>query len=96
MESAGDAADVIPTLLLSSWMPFGKAADEGCPTVTVAVEFEGSLIRLQSQHIATPAALRMGAPIKLRQPPFLTFFELSHELSGRNNFRVAKIWVANI
>ena len=53
----------IPARLLSSWMPLGKAIDEGPlhATVTVAVEFEGSLIRLQAQHIFTPDALRMGA-----------------------------------
>ena len=61
MESAGDAADVLPTRLFSSWMPFGTTAGEGYATVTVAVEFEGSLIRLQAQHIFTPDALRMGA-----------------------------------
>ena len=61
MESAGDAADVLPTRLLSSWMPFGMAAGEGYATVTVAVGFEGSLIRLLSQHLASPYALREGA-----------------------------------
>ena len=61
MEPAGDATDEIPTRLLSSWMPCGTATDEGYATVTVAVEFEGSLIRLQAQHIFTPDALRMGA-----------------------------------
>ena len=61
MESAGDAADVLPTRLLSSWMPFGMAAGEGYATVTVAVEYEGSLIRLQTQHLASPDALREGA-----------------------------------
>ena len=50
--------------LLSSWMPFpGTAFDATpvCVTVTVAVEFEGSLIRLQAQHLATPDAIRVGA-----------------------------------
>ena len=61
MESAGDAADVLPTQLFSSWMPFGMTAGEGYATVTVAIEFEGSLIRLQSQHSATSDAIRMGA-----------------------------------
>ena len=36
-------------------------AGDGYATVTVGIEFEGSLIRLQSQHSATPDALRMGA-----------------------------------
>ena len=50
--------------LLTSWMPFPGTAFDAAPvyvTVTVAVEFEGSLIRLQAQHLATPDALRMGA-----------------------------------
>ena len=52
-----------PTRFLSSWMPFPTAIDEGPlhATVTVAVELEGSLIRLQAQYLATPDALRMGA-----------------------------------
>ena len=43
--------------------PFGMAADEGVlhATVTVAVEFEVALIRLLSEHPATPAALHMDA-----------------------------------
>ena len=51
------------TRFLSSATPFPTAIDEGPlhATVTVAVEFEGSLIRLQAQHIFTPDALRMGA-----------------------------------
>ena len=53
----------LPTRFLSSWMPFPTAIDEGPlhATVTVAVELEGSLIRLQAQYLATPDALRMGA-----------------------------------
>ena len=53
----------LPTRFLSSWMPFPTAIDEGPlhATVTVAVEFEGSLIRLQAQHLATPDAIRVGA-----------------------------------
>ena len=48
MQSAG-----VPTRLL--------LADEGYALVTLSVEYEGSLIRLQSPHLATPNALREGA-----------------------------------
>ena len=53
----------LPTRCLSSWMPSPTTFDEGLlhATVTVAVEFEGSLIRLQAQHLATPDAIRVGA-----------------------------------
>ena len=53
----------ISTRFLSSSMPFGTAIDEGLlhATVTVAVEFEGSLIRLQAQHLATHDVMRVGA-----------------------------------
>ena len=53
----------LPTRFLSSWMPFPRAIGEGPlhATVTVAVEFEGSPIRLQAQHLATLDAIRVGA-----------------------------------
>ena len=51
--------------ILRSWMPFpGTAMIDAGPlyaTVTVAVEFEGSLIRLQAQHLANLVAIRVGA-----------------------------------
>ena len=48
MQSAG-----VPTRL--------PLADEGYALVTLSVEYKGSLIRLQSSHLATPDALREGA-----------------------------------